>query len=202
MYKVFVDDKPFILSNIFPEAHLSDGIVVNNYSGANEWESIINKMMNAENLNELWIVAKDVELAFSDLKNVVRYIEAAGGYVTNNKLELLCIHRLGKWDLPKGKLEQGETPEVAAIREVEEECGVDRLTSSGLRTKTYHMWEGKKGWNLKCTYWYNMECAFTGDLIAQAEEGIEKAVWMPTETQEELRRSTYASIVDVLDVPQ
>ena len=36
----------------------------------------------------------------------------------------LFILRNVVWDIPKGKLEKGETPELAAVREIEEECGL------------------------------------------------------------------------------
>ena len=43
------------------------------------------------------------------LKRRMRYVRAAGGIVTDDAGNRLLIHRNGRWDLPKGKVEQGET---------------------------------------------------------------------------------------------
>ena len=73
--------------------------------------------MYNENFNEL----------LSLFKSNFRYIEAAGGFIKNEEGENLFIFRREKWDLPKGKLELGETPEVAALREVSEETGLQKV---------------------------------------------------------------------------
>jgi hypothetical protein len=52
-----------------------------------------------------------------------KLIQASGGIVFNQKNEILLIKRLGKWDLPKGKIKKSETLEECAIREIEEETG-------------------------------------------------------------------------------
>ena len=46
-------------------------------------------------------------------------IKAGGGVVNNNKNQILFIYRLKRWDLPKGKLDKGETIRECAEREVE-----------------------------------------------------------------------------------
>ena len=81
-------------------------------------------------------------------------IEAAGGIVYNNQDELLMIFRNGKWDLPKGKLEQGETKQQCAIREVEEECGVSGLNIINQVQNTYHTYFDNDASILKTTYWF------------------------------------------------
>ena len=70
-----------------------------------------------------WWVCDDLDAAWSALRAHTTDVPAAGGLLTNDQGELLCIHRLGHWDLPKGKLEPGEILEEAAAREVQEECG-------------------------------------------------------------------------------
>ena len=58
-------------------------------------------------------------------------VRAAGGVVTrpgaDGEPELLLVHRpkYDDWTLPKGKAEPGETDEETALREVEEETGLD-----------------------------------------------------------------------------
>ena len=65
-------------------------------------------------------------------------IIAAGGIVMNPKQEILWIFRRGFWDLPKGKLDPGETIPQCALREVEEETGINDIQLNELITITYH----------------------------------------------------------------
>ncbi|MBK9671561.1 MAG: NUDIX domain-containing protein [Bacteroidetes bacterium] len=72
------------------------------------------------------------------LNSIYTKIEAAGGIVKNKQGQLLFIFRHGKWDLPKGKIEKGENEQDAALREVEEECGIAELTLQKKLTTTFH----------------------------------------------------------------
>lgn len=50
----------------------------------------------------------------------------AGGVLFNPAGEVLLIRdRMGYWVFPKGHLDEGETPEQAALREVREETGIE-----------------------------------------------------------------------------
>ena len=53
-----------------------------------------------------------------------KFIHAAGGLVQNTNGDFLFMERNNTLDLPKGKLEKGESDEEGALREVEEETGV------------------------------------------------------------------------------
>ncbi|MGY6558394.1 MAG: NUDIX domain-containing protein [Nitritalea sp.] len=123
-----------------------------------------------------------ITLAWSDktaLKKFVKSrfltIEAAGGLVRKGE-DLLFIHRLGKWDLPKGKFEKGERPVQCAIREVEEECAV-RVKAGPLILKTWHTYTQNRKNILKKTYWFEMECLDDQHMAPQKEEGIEAIAW-------------------------
>ncbi|MFW5852323.1 MAG: NUDIX hydrolase [Bacteroidota bacterium] len=133
------------------------------------------------------------------LKSFFVYIEAAGGVVQNNNTEILCIERLGLWDLPKGKLEKHESPENAAMREVMEETGLTTLQRQDYLCSTWHTYEHPKGKGsvLKQTYWYMMSTN-EHKLIPQAEEHITKAVWVSCNDLTTISDNTYDSIRDVL----
>ena len=121
-------------------------------------------------------------------------IEAAGGLVYNSKDQLLMIFRNDKWDLPKGKLEVGENVNECAIREVEEECGVDNLVIIKPLKDTYHTYEMNGVAILKRTYWFKMKTNFTADLIPQKEEGITKVEWVCKDVVSTRLENSHANI--------
>ena len=125
-------------------------------------------------------------------------IEAAGGLVQNADSNWLFIHRNGVWDLPKGKLEAGETIEECAVREVAEECGIEEPTIIKQLTTTYHTYSIKGQRILKPTYWYVMKSTDTSELIPQTEEGITDVKWISTEKSIELSRDSFGSIQQVV----
>ena len=104
-------------------------------------------------------------------------IKAAGGIVKNDKKEFLMIYRMQHWDLPKGKIEKDEKKKQAALREVEEECGISDLEITKKLDKTYHMYELNGKAIFKTTYWYEMSYKGKQDLTPQTEEGITEAKW-------------------------
>ncbi len=81
---------------------------------------------------------------WKSFKSLFHIVEAAGGLVANKEDKILFIHRLGKWDLPKGKLEKGEGVKEAAVREVEEETGITDLELLDFLQETYHIYTEKR----------------------------------------------------------
>lgn len=132
------------------------------------------------------------------LKHTFKFIKAGGGVVFNNRNELLFIYRRKKWDLPKGKLDRGESIERCAIREVYEETGIRNLEIVRHLCFTYHLYL-ENDIILKETNWFLM---FTEDnwLTPQKEEGIKKAVWVHKNNIRYQLRNTYPSIVDIFEV--
>jgi 8-oxo-dGTP pyrophosphatase MutT (NUDIX family) len=127
-------------------------------------------------------------------------IEAAGGLVFNKDGDILMIFRNGKWDLPKGKLEIGESVEECAIREVEEECSIVGLYITEKIIETYHTYSLKGEEILKRTYWYKMRTNFDGELSPQIEEGITKVSWIDKDQISEKIKNSYGNISDVLKI--
>jgi len=126
-------------------------------------------------------------------------IEAAGGLVRNKKGEYLFIYRLGKWDLPKGKIEQGENANEAAVREVEEECGISQLSVGNELAPTYHIYQQKEKLILKRTYWFEMTYNRDETLVPQGEEGIEKVIWVAPSHLKNQKENTYLSLKEMIE---
>ncbi len=128
------------------------------------------------------------------VKEIYQFMKAAGGVVKNNEGKYLFIKRFGIWDLPKGKIEKGETPESAALREVEEETGINRLKIIRPLNDSWHIYPWKDNYTLKQTYWFLMESDFNGTLIPQTQEDITEAVWLTPEEAKEAIGSSYRSL--------
>lgn len=155
-------------------------------------------------IKDFVILHDDPHALWHTFKNKLVEIPAAGGLVINSSRALLFIRRLGVWDLPKGKIEKKETPEDAAIREVEEECGVSGLKIIRPLDSTFHIYRSpylKSPGNLvlKETKWFLMSCDDNQNLVPQADEHIEEVRWFTPNELDEVRANTYSSIRDFLD---
>ncbi|WP_313267118.1 NUDIX domain-containing protein [Sphingobacterium sp.] len=144
-------------------------------------------------------INKDFETVFQNLKNKIKIIKAAGGLVKNGDGDYLFIYRLGKWDLPKGKVEDNEKMREAAVREVEEECGI-KINYLGKKIMTsYHTYFLRNGeFVLKLTNWYEMGINKAPKLIPQTTEDITKAEWRHVDQFEEIRANTYPIIENII----
>lgn len=159
--------------------------------------------------NNLLAASAEKELVFSstDIQWLFRFIashfepsEAAGGLVKNDKEQLLFIFRQGKWDLPKGHTEKNESIDETALREVEEECGIDRLKIIRALPTTFHVYELKKDrWIMKKSWWYLMHTTTTKNPSPQTSEQIELAQWFEKDYLEEIFRNTYGSVKEVVN---
>lgn len=132
-------------------------------------------------------------------KSNFKYIEAAGGFIKNEFDEYLFIYRREKWDLPKGKLELGETPEIAAVREVQEETGLLKVERKKYRCSTWHTYELRGEQVLKQTYWYDMEATKNQDSKPQTEEEITELQWLKKSEFSKVLSNTFPSIVSVIE---
>ncbi len=126
-------------------------------------------------------------------------VKAAGGLVFNKDGAILMIFRNGKWDLPKGKLEIGESVEECAIREVKEECGVSGLEIESELLKTYHTYNINDSDILKNTYWFLMTTKSEQKLTPQTEEGITDVKWCSEKEVEDNLNNSYPSIIDIFN---
>jgi len=130
-----------------------------------------------------------------------RKIIAAGGLIVNEKNELLMIFRRKKWDLPKGKLDEGESIENCAIREVQEETGLKAEFYGGLIGLTYHDYFDK--WSqeevTKETHWFGMKVPGQQNPIPQAEEDITEVKWIQKNELDKYLKSSYPNVIDIIE---
>jgi 8-oxo-dGTP pyrophosphatase MutT (NUDIX family) len=131
-------------------------------------------------------------------KQQIKVIEAGGGLVHTGNEMVLLIYRNGKWDLPKGKLDNDETTDVAAVREVREETGLEQLELEEPLSITYHTYYQDNVLILKESHWYLMKSPEQKEMVPQLEEGIEKCEWVKLDALATYFENTHPSIIDVL----
>jgi 8-oxo-dGTP pyrophosphatase MutT (NUDIX family) len=129
-------------------------------------------------------------------------IDAGGGVVYNENDEVLLILRRGKWDLPKGKLDPGESIIDCALREVIEETGLKNLTLLDKLTSSMYCYREKGQLVLKQVQWYKMRTADRHQLTPQAEEDITEIKWINLQELDPYLQNTYDTIKEVLLLAQ
>lgn len=150
-----------------------------------------------ETFNTIEIVGDSVEQLFEKMQTMFKFVKAAGGLVENERGESLMMYRRGRWDLPKGHLEPFESDEVCAVREVEEETGIEGLEIERFLCNTYHAYSVYGVWELKRTAWYAMRAKSDAPLVPQSEEGIERVCWCSEAEVAENMRRTFPTIGEV-----
>ncbi len=166
--------------------------------GSKKLKKTVEQFLKEGNTQNLFIVTNLFDDALQTLKKEFYFIEAAGGLI-QNKDRYLFIKRLGKWDLPKGKLDKGETTSMAAIRECEEECAVKELKIIKALPNSYHIYKYKNGFALKTTYWYEMQTNYDKALKPQIEENIEEVKWFSlAEIKNVALKNTYITIEELV----
>lgn len=190
MYKVFVNEKKLLISKN-PE-NLEK---VLNYESFTTLEIALDLLQNTST-SELNVYGEQIDEIWKEFKKLFRIIEAAGGIVNKPNGDTLFIRRLGKWDLPKGKMEKGESREESAIREIEEETNLQNVELKDFINTTYHIYIERNGDRvLKHTHWFEM--FFDGEDTSkpQLEEGITEVAWKnTTQIENEVFPNTFQNI--------
>jgi 8-oxo-dGTP pyrophosphatase MutT (NUDIX family) len=198
---IYFGDKPvFICDEITPEIneyrHHPDAVFIDEISTA-----AINSLLHEIKKNQFHagiIFGKDLKKLKASFFKHFHLIEAAGGLVKNKKGEILMILRRGKWDLPKGKLDENETIEECAKREVEEETGLQKIEIISPLEITYHTYDQFGKHNLKECHWYEMKATGDEKLIPQTEEDITQIIWAKKEDLPKYISNTFPTIEKVL----
>jgi 8-oxo-dGTP pyrophosphatase MutT (NUDIX family) len=201
--KIYFNDKPLFLCDrmtdekeISEYAHHDDAVLIDEFSHA-----AVNTMiheMRQEKVHAGIFIHKDLETLKKAFWKKFTVIQAGGGLVDNGKGEYLFMFRRDKWDLPKGKLDPGETLEQCAVREVREETGLQKVKPGGQLLVTYHTYDENGKHILKETYWYRMSAADGQSVKPQQEEQITELRWVEPGNMGELLKNTFPSIIDVL----
>lgn len=198
MIKIFSLNKIIYLVNSQALFSPDEHTILVDVQNSDEMLLKYNKLVNKKSLKEIYFFNENLQHLFSYFSAMFRIIEAAGGLVKNKKGDYLFIFRNGRWDLPKGKIEKGEGIKAAAIREVEEECGVSGLTIVRELSANYHTYFIKKEAILKRTYWFEMSCENNSAVVPQIEEGITDVQWIAKKNFKKVFDNTFESIKEVL----
>jgi 8-oxo-dGTP pyrophosphatase MutT (NUDIX family) len=199
--KIYFNDKPLFLCDemndeISGYAKHDDTVFIDEFSNAS-----VNSMIHEMNLEKvhagIFLHNNLGQLKKAFWKKFL-LVQAGGGLVQNENDEILFIFRRNKWDLPKGKLDEGETIEKCALREVEEETGLTNITLKKLLIITNHTYNENGKHILKESHWYKMKATSTQSLIPQEEEQITELKWVTKHETKTIIKNTYPSIVDVL----
>jgi ADP-ribose pyrophosphatase YjhB (NUDIX family) len=199
--KIYYNDKPLILTTD------AEGLKSSNpatsaypvFSGATEaaFSQAIQQLDKASNKG-VFIEDESAASLLTQLQAMYQPIDAGGGVVFNEQGDVLMIYRRGKWDLPKGKQDEGEQIEACALREVSEETGLENLSLGEKICETYHIYIQNKEQLLKHTTWYNMRGSSAEALTPQAEENIMEVRWVHTSELAPLIDKSYEAIKEVL----
>ena len=168
-------------------------------SSINTIVDLLKKMTNKKfkKIYSITITLKEYRKVIKKLKKMFKIIKAAGGVVKNSKDEILFIYRLKKWDLPKGKLDKGETIKECAKREVEEETKVS-VSCGNKIVSTWHTYTRNKKFILKKTTWYKMNSLDDSGMKPQKKENIEKVEWMEHSTINDILLNSYKTLNHVM----
>ena len=199
--KIYFGDKPLFLCDavdetVQPFIHHDDAVFIDELN-SHTVKSMVHEMEQPEIHAGVFYHPNLEELKKAFFKKFI-LIQAAGGLVLNEKKEILMIFRRGKWDLPKGKLDKGEKLEACAVREVEEETGLQQVKLISPFSITYHTYHEGARFILKESHWFNMQAKSNQELIPQTSEDIHEIKWVSKDAVSPYLKNSFPSVADVL----
>jgi 8-oxo-dGTP pyrophosphatase MutT (NUDIX family) len=196
-YKIFYNDRiVFLTSKITKSFEKNDGLFYK-YEKKEGLNELLKAFEQFEQINSLHILHDNEDILLDIVKSCYTIVEAAGGVVHRPDGKLLAIFRRGKWDLPKGKVEKGEFYKQTAIREVQEECGLQQLEVGTRLFDTYHFYTEKNVRILKRTIWYEMKVSDKEQPQPQLSEDITDIKWFDYQSVSEVMKNTFESLKDI-----
>lgn len=199
--KIYYSNKPLVLTNDLPGYIKEHPLAAGYLQLTGAFPRSFRLAFEHLNKNRSFgVIIEDIspKALQHELHKLYQPIDAAGGVVHDENGNVLMIYRRGKWDLPKGKLDEGEDIADCALREVTEETGLHQLTLGDKICDTWHIYSQYNQNLLKRTAWYHMKGTSKEQLIPQAEENILEARWVASEDMAPVLRKTYDAIKEVL----
>ncbi len=196
-YKIFYNDRAIVLTSKITKSFENIGGLFYNYQKNDELNDLLKAFEQFEHISSLHIYHFDVDILLDKIKLRYTIVEAAGGVVRNPEGKLLVIFRRGKWDLPKGKMDKGETHKQTALREVQEECGLTHIDVGQRLDDTYHFYVEKNTRILKRTAWFEMTVNGYEQPVPQLSEDITKIEWFSNHNINNALDNTFESLKDV-----
>ena len=197
MHKIYFEKRCIIICPEGDEALSDPNAVEFRLGGRTDLGTLVQMFEASDSLARIYIPSADAEETYRRICSEFKEVNAAGGLVSNRRGDYLLISRYGLWDLPKGHQEPGEDIAVCAIREVQEETGIDALEIRRLICVTDHCYLRDGVWHLKHTWWYDMLYTDPTNLTPQREEDITQAAWVAKSSLPPFLKNTYPSIIEV-----
>jgi len=197
MFKVHFENR-FIIISPEPDRLQKYGLF-HKFHDTDALYRLISEFQEDKDITSINIYGTDIKHLWRIFRIYFTEVGAAGGLVRHKEGKYLFIERRGKWDLPKGHIEEGESPEACALREVNEECGISGHTIVKALEPSYHTyaWEGIS--YLKKTHWFLMEYSGSTDTEPQTEEGITRVEWMSADDISEIKDLAWLSLADLIN---
>ncbi len=195
---IYINERPLLIAGLHDAlpAELTGATTLFNPPAAEVAQTIT--LLETNQLPAVVFRTGEAAALLDQVKSHFQVLVAAGGLITNDAGEILLMFRRGKWDLPKGKQDDGETLEDCALREVQEETGLKNVTLGKPITETWHYYSFKGKNILKHSYWYRMHFFGNELTIPQIEEDIMDIQWIRPENIAKYMLYSYQNIVDVL----
>ncbi len=199
--RIYFGNKPLFLCDaieprIEPFLHHDDAVFIDELN--NHTVKAMLHEMQQEKVHAGVFLHPDLEALKTAFFHKFDLVRAGGGLVYNEKNELLMIFRRGTWDLPKGKLDPGETIEACALREVKEETGLENVALQSFAGLTYHTYHEGTHFILKESHWYKMQADSSQPLHPQTEEDIASITWVKPKAIAGYLENTFPSIAEIL----
>ncbi|TAD85068.1 MAG: NUDIX domain-containing protein [Bacteroidetes bacterium] len=199
--KIYFNDKPFIITAALDASHnrllQTAGTIFINHPTLAQVAQCIHDIDQTP-AQAVIIYTNEIDVYFSEFQRHFTPITAGGGLVANQAGAVLFMFRRGKWDLPKGKLDDGETIEACALREVHEETGLSKVTLGPHLCTTWHTYRQHQRHYLKQSVWFSMHTTGTEELVPQTEEDISELKWMQQKDWQFIYNNLFPSVKDVL----
>ncbi len=199
MYQIYINNRVILLSDDFEKYSTQKYRLFYKYNKASWLSEAVISFINSANIPSLFVYHNNIQELWEEFRKIFRVVEAAGGLVWNKSGRFLAIKRFGKWDLPKGKKNKEESTKLCALREVSEECGINKPEIKNLLVITYHIYFLKSKPVLKETSWFEMFHNGSDRLTPQTGEDITEARWFNPDEVSVITKNTYPSIINILE---